>query len=388
MQTIKQQAFQYIDKHRDDMLALWQQLVQIESGSANKEGVDAVALKIKQTIDAAGGQAQISELDKAGNMLVGLFGADRKQAAVAFLGHMDTVFSQGTIDKRPFTIKDGKAYGPGVLDMKGGIVILLYAIKALQAAGYDRRPLKIVLAGDEEVGHKDSNTAELIMNEVSGCVAAFNCETGFVDNSIVVGRKGVAGFMMEAHGVAVHVGIEPEKGRSAILELAHKTVAIHNLTNWEEGTTFNVGVIQGGTVPNAAADYARIEIDVRFVKETAGAAIVAQLQELAAKPHVEGTTVTLTRRGMFKPMITTAEVERLFALVAQASDENGLGVLTPAHSGGGSDSAYSVAAGVPTVCSMGVKGGKNHTPDEHAVVESLFERAKLLVASVLKLEEF
>jgi len=388
MQTIKQQAFQYIDKHRDDMLDLWQQLVQIESGSANKEGVDAVALKIKQIIDAAGGRAQISEFDKAGNMLVGLFGADRKQAAVAFLGHMDTVFSQGTIDKRPFTIKDGKAYGPGVLDMKGGIVILLYVIKALQAAGYDRRPLKIVLAGDEEVGHKDSNTAELMMNEVSGCVAAFNCETGFVDNSIVVGRKGVAGFAMEARGVAVHVGIEPEKGRSAILELAHKTIAIHNLTNWEEGTTFNVGVIQGGTVPNAAADYAKIEIDVRFVKETAGAAIVAQLQELAAKPHVEGTTVTLTRRGMFKPMVTTAEVERLFALVAQASDENGLGVLTPAHSGGGSDSAYAVAAGVPTVCSMGVKGGKNHTPDEHAVVESLFERAKLLVASVLKLEEF
>lgn len=386
MSDKKLKAFQFIETHRAEMLSLWQELVSIESGSRNKAGVDRVAARLQEIITLDAADVRIIEYENAGNMLIASYGADRKSAAVAFMGHMDTVFPDGTIDQRPFTIKEGKAYGPGVLDMKGGIVILLYAVKALQAAGYDCRPLKILLAGDEEIAHKNSNAAEIFQTEVAGCVAAFNCETGFDDDRIVVGRKGGGTFLMETHGVAAHTGNNPQDGRSAILELAQKVMDVHKLTDWDAGTTFSVGTFQGGTVSNSTPDYAKMEIDVRCIKASAVAEFTRQLAEIAARTYVEGTRTTLSGGISFMPMETTPGVLKLFELVARTAVENGMGTPTPIQSGGASDSANSVFAGVPTVCSMGVKGGKNHAPEEYAVVESLFERAKLLVACVLKID--
>ena len=386
MNNLKNNAFQFIDDHRQDMLALWQELVNTESGSADKPGIDAVAARIKQVLDQAGGVSKTVEMAKAGNMLVGEIGTGRGTAPVLFMGHMDTVFSTGTVAKRPFTITDGTAYGPGVLDMKGGIVAALFAMQALQAAGYDTRPLKMILAGDEEVAHVNSNAAEVFMTEAKGAVAAFNCETGFMDDAIVVGRKGTAVFELEVAGVAVHAGNEPENGRSAILEIAHKVIDIQNLTNWETGTTFNVGVIQGGTVPNAVPGQAKIVIDIRYLEPDLLPEIRRQLQEVAAKNYVKDTTTTLTEVPGIAPMKTTPAVEDLFAVVKKTYAEMGLGTPYPKLVGGGSDSAYSVMAGVPTVCAMGVKGGRNHSPQEFAIVETLFERAKLLAACTINLD--
>ena len=386
MNNLKNNAFQFIDDHRQDMLALWQELVNTESGSADKAGIDAVAARIRQVLDQAGGVTKTVEMAKAGNVLVGEIGAGRGTAPVLFMGHMDTVFSTGTVAKRPFTITDGTAYGPGVLDMKGGIVAALFAMQALQAAGYDTRPLKMILAGDEEVAHVNSNAAEVFMTEAKGAVAAFNCETGFMDDAIVVGRKGTAVFELEVAGVAVHAGNEPENGRSAILEIAHKVIDIQNLTNWETGTTFNVGVIQGGTVPNAVPGQAKIVIDIRYLEPDLLPEIRRQLQEVAAKNYVKDTTTTLTEVPGIAPMKTTPAVEDLFAVVKKTYAEMGLGTPYPKLVGGGSDSAYSVMAGVPTVCAMGVKGGRNHSPQEFAIVETLFERAKLLAACTINLD--
>lgn len=385
MNSQKQQAFQFIDAHREEMVQLWQELVNMESGSQNKPGIDAVAGKIQQVLADSGAVTKVIELEQAGNMLVGEFGSDRQQAKVLFLGHMDTVFSLGTVAKRPFTIKDDKAYGPGVLDMKGGIVVALYAMKALEAAGYNARPLKMILAGDEEVGHMNSNAAELLMAEAQGAKAAFNCETGFTDNAIVVGRKGTVRFELEVKGVAAHAGNEPENGRSAILEIAHKVIDIQNLTNWEQGTTFNVGVIQGGTVPNAVPGWAKIDVDVRYLDPALLPAIRQQVQEVAAKTYIQGTTTTMVEIPSIAPMKTTAGVDALFAIVKETYEEMGLGTPYAKLVGGGSDSAYSVMAGVPTVCAMGVKGGRNHSPEEFAVVDTLFERAKLLAACTINL---
>ena len=386
MNNLKNNAFQFIDDHRQDMLALWQELVNTESGSADKAGIDAVAARIRQVLDQAGGVTKTVEMAKAGNRLLGEIGADRGAAPVLFMGHMDTVFSTGTVAKRPFTITDGTAYGPGVLDMKGGIVAALFAMQALQAAGYDTRPLKMILAGDEEVAHVNSNAAEVFMAEAKGAVAAFNCETGFMDDAIVVGRKGTAVFELEVAGVAVHAGNEPENGRSAILEIAHKVIDIQNLTNWETGTTFNVGVIQGGTVPNAVPGQAKIVVDIRYLEPDLLPEIRRQLQEVAAKNYVKDTTTTLTEVPGIAPMKTTSAVEDLFAVVKKTYAEMGLGTPYPKLVGGGSDSAYSVLAGVPTVCAMGVKGGRNHSPQEFAIVETLFERAKLLAACTMNLD--
>ncbi|EGO63359.1 M20 family metallopeptidase [Acetonema longum] len=381
----KQAIFQYIDEHRGEMMALWQELVNRESGSADKAGVDKVQDRIKNILEAEGALVRMVEYEQAGNMLIAEIGGDRAKAPVLFSGHVDTVFKTGTVEKRPFTVRDGKAYGPGVLDMKGGVVAFLYAVKALRAAGFSERPIKMLLAGDEETGHLASNAAEVFVEEARGCAAAFNCETGFVDDAIVVGRKGVAGFTMEVRGVAAHVGNDPENGRSAIVEIAHKLLEVEKLTDWQEGTSFNVGVIEGGTVPNATPDYAKIRIDVRFVDENAIPKFTRQIEAIAAKTYVPGTTTTLTAGASFKPMTTTEGVKRLFRLVKETYAENGFGAPYEKAVGGGADSAYTVIAGVPTVCAMGVKGGRNHSPEEYAIVESLFERAKLLAACVLKL---
>lgn len=381
----KQMIFDFIDDHREEMLALWRNLVNQESGSADKAGVDRAQAVIKGILENEGAAVRMVEYEQAGNMLIAEIGGERTKPPVIFMGHIDTVFKTGTIEKRPFTIRDGKAYGPGVLDMKGGVVAFLYALKALNAAGFSDRPIKVLLAGDEETGHSNSNAAEVFVEEAAGSVAAFNCETGFIDDAIVVGRKGVAMFNMEVRGVAAHVGNDPENGRSAIVEIAHKLIEIEKLTDWKEGTSFNVGVIEGGTVPNATPDYAKIVIDVRFVDENGISKFTKQLEDIAAKTYVTGTTTTLTSGASFKPMRTTEGVKRLFTLVKDTYAENDFGTPYEKMVGGGADSAYSVIAGVPTVCAMGVKGGRNHSPEEYAVVETLFERAKLLAACVLKL---
>ncbi len=382
---LEQECFRYIDAHRDEMLALWRDMVNQDSGTSDKPGVDAVQAMIRCILEQEGAMVRTVEYEQAGNLLIAEIGGGSAKPPVIFLGHVDTVFKRGTSLERPFGIRDGKAYGPGVLDMKGGVVVFLYAIKALNAAGFSDRPIKVLLAGDEENGHALSNAAEVFVTEAAGAFAAFNCETGFVDDAIVVGRKGVIQFELEVRGVAAHVGNDPENGRSAIVEIAQKLLEIEKLTDWQAGTSFNVGVIEGGTVPNATPDFARIKIDVRFTTENAIAKIAEQLEEIAAKTYVPGTTTTLKRGVSFQTMRTTDGVKRLFALVKETSAGNGFGEPYEKTVGGGSDSAYTVVAGVPTVCAMGVKGGRNHSAEEYAVVETLFERAKLLAACVLNL---
>ena len=385
VQRTKQQAFDFIDRHREEMTALWAILVSHESGSADKAGVDRLAERLRDILVDSGAEARIVDFEKAGNLLVATIGADRPGRPIGLLGHYDTVFAKGTIEQRPFVIRDGKAFGPGVLDMKGGLVVLLYAIKALQAAGYCLRPLKVILAGDEEVAHSFSNATDIIRQEVAGCVAAFNFETGSINDHLVVGRKGGGTYTMEAHGVAAHTGIEPKKGRSAILELAHKIIAIHALTDWEEGTTFSVGTIQGGTTSNTTPAFASMAIDVRCLKASAEEKFLPRLRAIAEQTHIEGTRTRLSGGLGFAPMETTPDVMRLFELVATTSAENGFPTPTPVQSGGGSDSSNAVIAGVPTVCAMGVKGERNHAPEEYALVDSLFERCKLAVACILNI---
>ena len=241
----KNQAFQFIDDRRAEMVSLWQEVVNMEGGPHEKTGIDAVATRFKAVLDDVGAVSRTVEFENAGNMLIAELGNQAAKPGIIFMGHMDTAIATGAIARQPFTINDGKAYGPGVLDMKGGIVAFLYVIKALQSIGYNARPIKVILAGDEEVLHARSNAPDVFLKEAAGYAAAFNTETGFVDNGIVVGRKGVARFMMEVKGVAAHAGNDPENGRSAILEMAHKIIAIQKLTDWEKGISFNVGVMQG-----------------------------------------------------------------------------------------------------------------------------------------------
>ena len=373
------QLFDKVDQNREAMVDTWKLLVDRDCGSGNKAGVDGVGRDVKDFLEKCGFKVWFHEYEKAGNMLVAEYG-DASKPFIVLTGHMDTVFGDGTAAARPFTIKDGKVTGPGVLDMKGGVTILLYAVRFLLEAGYNRYRIKIILAGDEEVAHGNSTASADYEKEAKGAVMGFNLETGCVDNSVVIERKGVAQYLFEVDGVGAHAGNNPEDGRSAVEELAHKILDIQAETDWQEGTTVNCGVIAGGTVANAVPEHAWVKVDVRF-KTTAGMERIEKaFQKIAKKQYVESTTTCCKKLVVFPPMERLESSEKLFERAEAIAEKYGFPKAKAISVGGGSDSAHLTACGIPTLCALGVRGQFNHTEREWAEEESLFERTKLLMA--------
>ncbi|WP_302131720.1 M20 family metallopeptidase [Dialister hominis] len=378
------QLFDKVDQNREAMVDTWKLLVDRDCGSGNKAGVDGVGRDVKDFLEKCGFKVWFHEYEKAGNMLVAEYG-DASKPFIVLTGHMDTVFGDGTAAARPFTIKDGKVTGPGVLDMKGGVTILLYAVRFLLEAGYNRYRIKIILAGDEEVAHGNSTASADYEKEAKGAIMGFNLETGFVDNSVVIERKGVAQYLFEVDGVGAHAGNNPEDGRSAVEELAHKILDIQAETDWQEGTTVNCGVIAGGTVANAVPEHAWVKVDVRF-KTTAGMERIEKaFQKIAKKQYVESTTTCCKKLVVFPPMERLESSEKLFERAEAIAEKYGFPKAKAIAVGGGSDSAHLTACGIPTLCALGVRGQFNHTEREWAEEESLFERTKLLMALLSEL---
>lgn len=209
------------------------------------------------------------------------------------LGHMDTVFPVGEAARRPFTVEGSRVTGPGALDMKGGVAVMLSALKALHSAGFSGRPLKVILVSDEEIAHNGSKATVMLQREARGCAACFNCETGYEDNSLVIGRKGGVVFKAAVHGIAAHAGNNPRQSRSAIWEMAKKIDDIQNMTDWDKGITFNVGTIKGGTVSNAIPDYCEVEGDIRFQDPDISPLVKEELLKVLNHTYIEGTKTEL-----------------------------------------------------------------------------------------------
>ena len=381
---MKEDVFAYIDDHKAQMMDLWQDLVNQDSPASYREGVDLVAKRVFKELEEAGASTR---WDEEGKALIAEIPGDSR-APVLLLGHMDTVFPVGEAARRPFTVEGSRVTGPGALDMKGGVAVMLSALKALHSAGFSGRPLKVILVSDEEIAHNGSKATVMLQREARGCAACFNCETGYEDNSLVIGRKGGVVFKAAEHGIAAHAGNNPRQGRSAIWEMAKKIDDIQNMTDWDKGITFNVGTIKGGTVSNAIPDYCEVEGDIRFQDPDISPLVKEELLKVLNHTYIEGTKTELLlyHEGML-PMKMTEENRKLFEFVKKTGEENGIPVSEGKLVGGGSDSGYVVYAGVPTVCAMGVKGRFNHTRDEYALKDSLFERAKLLGAVILKMNE-
>ena len=383
MKELHETVRAYVDAHRQEMLELWRDLVNTESGPAQKEGVDAVNARLRQEMEAAGLKTRVVPMEQVGDILVAEWDNGSKEAPILIIGHMDTVFKPGAAAENPFRVdEDGRAHGPGVLDMKGGMVIGLYAVKALQAAGYDRRPVKFILAGDEETLHQRSNAQQVMAGEAKGGFAALNFETGYPDDGIVVGRKGGSIVSFEIEGVAAHSGIAPEKGRSAIEEAAHKIISLQAMNDLSRGKLINCGMVSGGIGENTIAGACSLRCGLRFPTMEIKEELMAGCRAVADTVYVEGTKTTMKIEMVMDPMEHTEGVQKLYELVEETARDIGYGPVHPFEVGGVSDSSIAVVAGVPTVCGMGVKGEFNHTEKEYAVVESLYTRA-VLAASVM-----
>ena len=388
MEQIYEQIRRYIDGQRQPMLALWEKLVNTESGTLQIDGVNAVCGILRREMEAAGVRTRTIPIENAGDMLIGEWNMESGKAPLLLIGHMDTVFKEGAAKENPFRVDEkGMAHGPGVLDMKPGLIMALYVVKALAAVGWKKRPIKFIFASDEENLHMFSNTKEVFAGEARGALAAFNFETGYMDNRFVVGRNGGGPVSITVHGVASHSGIAPEKGRSAVLEAAHKIVEIEAQNDIPRGRLINCGMVNGGIGENTIPDTCTIRIGIRFSNMAVGQEIFDILQKATDHNTVPDTTAELDLSRVMQCMDTTEGVSALFGHLKKTAAECGFGEISCFRVAGLSDSGITVSCGVPTVCGMGPRGEGNHTPNEYADVESFYQRCILAACAAYTLED-
>lgn len=302
------------------------------------------------------------------------------------IGHMDTVFEPGTAAARPFRIDDGIARGPGVTDMKSGLLAGLYALRALRALGggdWSALPLErivVVSNPDEEIGSPSSTPH--IREIAASTDACFVLECARANGDFVSSRKGIADIRLDIHGRAAHAGVEPEKGRSAVLAGAHLVTAIHALNGRWPTVTANVGVFKAGTRPNIVPDEAHLEIDLRARTAAELEAAVAAVRDLIAAPVVPDVTVTMHHMAGWAPMEKLERSGRLAETTISLGSRLGFRT-SDAATGGASDANTTSGMGVPSIDGLGPVGGLDHSPDEYLEVASIVPRTALLAALLL-----
>lgn len=391
----------YIEQHRGEMLEMWRDFVETPSQARDRSAAMKMKEKLMDIFARMGMMVKEYDVGPSNSQIIeAVLGPKRRGKPILFTGHYDTVNCSPVEDAEPgdkrerdgtphFRVdSEGKAYGLGVLDMKGGIVIAIWVIKALEAVGYQDRQIKVLLAGDEDKGHFDGDAPEKLTKLSAGSLCCFNMETGRVNSDICIGRKGGGEGEMSVTGVTAHAGNDFASGRNALLEMAYKAIELSRLTDLEKGTTIAPTVIKSGTVPNGIPDYAHMYFDVRYQCSEEAVRVKEGFARICDTVHIEGTSANYIYKEYMPPFDVTLEGERLADLVAEVSQKQGLGAMGKIFLGGSSDACYFTMAGVPTVCAMGVCGQFNHSSKEYALVESLYTRTKLLACTVLDIEKF
>ena len=374
----------FLQSQEAAMLKLLEELVNIDSGSMNKKGIDQVGLVLRARYEELGFVVDTVEEVTQGNHLL-IRHKSAVDPKIIIVAHMDTVFKEGTVAKRPFSMRDRIAYGPGVIDMKGSHVSLFFTLKALitnDQAGYDN--VQIVLNSDEEIGSPTSRT--VIEKYAQGKNYALVMEPARKDGSLVTARRGSGSYSIYVKGKAAHSGIEPQNGISAIEELAHKVIKLHALTNHEEGISVSVGLIEGGESVNTIAPTAVGHVDVRISRMDQAEMLDSKIREICAVPDVSGTSITLNGEISHPPMVKNEQTIALLNVIQEVGAEHGI-TITDVATGGGSDASFTSAMGIPTIDGMGPIGGNAHSEDEYLEIDSLVERTNLLAELIAKLSE-
>ncbi len=363
------------EARKPEMIALLKQLVEIESPSNNKAAVDRVGVFLSDECRRAGAQVEVVPNEITGNHLIARWGSG--SGGILLMHHMDTVFPLGTLERMPFYEKDERLFGPGVLDMKGGIVVSLSAIIALKASRELNRPVTMLVTSDEEIGSGSSQ--ELIEHLARQATLVLVMESGLLDGSLKAWRKGVGDFVIKVKGHAAHAGGAHEEGRNAIEELAHQVLAIQKMTNYEKGTTLNVGVIQGGTVSNVVPEEASAIVDFRVLIPEEAERVTKALHALS--PVTPDTSLEVSGGLNRPPMPNNALMKTTFEKAIKIA--SGIGQQIKAGgSGGGSDGNFVAPLGIPLLDGMGTYGEGLHSEREYIFTRSLTERAALTAALI------
>lgn len=386
-QLLREKAEQGYRAYLEDLTTL----VNLDCGTYVFAGVNRVATHMQHRLQAEGwsvdriahtpgpGEPQLGDVLVA--RIHGNGRASNGGRRVLLIGHMDTVFPEGTVAQRPFRIAGERALGPGVSDMKGGLLAGLYAVSAAREAGMDDfRSVTYVCNPDEEIGSPFSSP--IIRDCARHADACFVLEGARENGDIVSARKGVTDLRIVISGRAAHAGVEPERGRSATVQAAHTTLALSDLNGRWPGVTVNVGVIQGGTRPNVVAERCELHVDVRAPTQETFELALEEVKRVAAAAKVPETGIDVNRMSGFPPMEKTQPTARLAERARDIAAELGF-ELRDAATGGASDANHVAGMGVPTLDGLGPIGGADHSPEEWLDLASVVPRVALLAGMIV-----
>jgi glutamate carboxypeptidase len=370
---------EYFESHLDSLLKTICEFVAIESPSDNKPATDRMGTHLAQKFAQLGGHPHLHRAEEYGDNLQIDFPGPSNAKPVLVLGHFDTVYPLGTIPTMPCRIDNGRLYGPGVLDMKAGIALMLFALDALQTWHRQLpRPVTVFLVSDEEVGSYSSRkiTEDLARN--SAAVLVLEPAAG-LRGAVKTARKGVGEYILTVNGIAAHAGLDPGKGHSAILELARQITVLSKLNDLKSGISLNPGVIRGGTRTNVVAAESVAEIDVRIKSARQAAGLDRKLRAL--KPFDKHCKVTIEGGINRLPMERTPGVAALYKKAKEIAKQISW-KLDEAAVGGGSDGNFTAGIGIPTLDGLGAVGEGAHAMHEHIVISELPRRAFLLAGLI------
>ncbi|MGY2288758.1 M20/M25/M40 family metallo-hydrolase [Pseudomonas sp. SDO528_S397] len=373
------------EQYKADALKLLERLVNIDSGSGYEPGLTQVRDIAIDELKQLGFSIEQVPDSVANNSHVVATLKGTGKAKILLMAHMDTVFKEGSAAERPFHIKDGRAYGPGVMDDKGGIVAGIYALKVLKDQGFtDFAQITFLLDASEETG--SATASELIRNTAKGHDVTLNLEPGRPADGLVVWRKGSATAVVEVKGKSAHAGVAPELGRNAAMEAAHQILQLSQLGDEAKKTTINFTVLKAGDRVNVIPDQATAKADVRAALPEEFDRIEKDLARVSANKLIPETEVTTSLHRGLPPMPQTPESDKLVAIAQGIYGELGR-KLTIEGSGGAADASLSAGVGTPTLDGFGIVGGGIHTEEEYAEVESVVPRVYLLSRMIMELSK-
>ncbi len=383
--ALAREVEQYTQQRLPHYIEELRELCAIDLDSYNKVGLDEMAVGVAERMRGLGMHVEIIRREQWGNDVYGVL-RGTGQGNVLLLGHIDTVYPVGTAAERPLRIEGNTVYGPGVCDMKGCILAAIYAVEALQAAGFhEYGEIRLLCVSDEEINTR--HCQDIMERACDDCQGAFILEAARSNGDIVSARKGTTSYTLTARGRSAHAGVEPEKGRNAIIELAHQVLEFQALNGWREGLTISAGVISGGTVSNVVPDFAQAQFDLRFLKQADLSATEELFRESMKRRLIEDVELTLERAPDIKgPMVRTPASLKL---AARAQEIAGLLGFSINHvlTGGASDASYTCDYGIPSLDGLGPIGGRDHSPYEYLELDSVAPRAALLAGLIATISQ-
>lgn len=370
--------FETIDRGVERYLNFLCRICRFEAKAENKQTIDDMIDYIAEFSESEGFHTTRTKMEHCGDFL-SIDLNDGAEKGCVFLAHTDTVHEKGIFGQNPITSLEDRIIAPGAIDCKGGIAIALLTMKALQEQGYTKH-LRLLLTSDEEISNTLGGQAELdyFKHNCAGFPCAINCETSEKDE-VVISRKGILKYRLDIGGIGGHSGIHYAECSNAIVEAAHKIIALEN-KSLPNGITYSCNIIQGGVRANIIPDRCSVTVDIRVPRHADINEAENTLLQIAKTSFIGNTSTTVVPISKRPPFEKNTETENLFSKLLEVCHKYDLGNLTPVESGGGSDSCYTQAAGIPSICGMGGCGEFYHTNKEYILTESIPLRAKILTA--------